>query len=188
LSIRSVSTWTVLLIAFFQVAIHSVASAQEGNTIVTLPGGKVTLFGSVLNGGCLASIRNSDKIVLMGEVRTNQFLGVGSDSQAVPFSIQLDDCASNISESVAVGFSGVANEQDLRVLAIAPGTNAAQGIGLALFDANNNLLPINTAPSHFATLNNGVNTLHFLAKYRLTQLSVVPGVADAWADVTLTYQ
>ena len=73
----------------------------------TIPGGRVSVFAQVISGGCTLSVSNTDKFVHMGEVRSNQFAGVGSDAAAVPFSIQLDECSSNVSESVAVAFSGV---------------------------------------------------------------------------------
>ncbi|CAI8744152.1 fimbrial protein [Pseudomonas chlororaphis] len=183
------SVWALLSMFLFELSAYSMAHAAGGaNTVVILPGGRLTLSGAVMSGGCLISVSNSDKLVFMGEVRSNQFMGVGSDTQAVPFSIQLEECSSNVIESVAFGFTGAVNQQDLQVLATTPGPSAAKGIGLALFSADNQLLPINAEPTSFTPLNNGVNTLRFLAKYRLTQQHLIPGVANAWADFTLTYQ
>ncbi|WLI37162.1 fimbrial protein [Pseudomonas sp. FP818] len=189
MNVYRVSIWISILIAFLTISAHSVVHAAGGsNTVVTLPGGRVAVFGAVTTGACSVSISNSDKIVLMGTVRSNQFTGVGSDSQAVPFSIQLDDCNSNVSESVGISFSGIANEEDLQVLAINGGTDAAQGIGLALFDADNQLLAVNADPVEYAPLSKGMNTLSFFAKYRLVEKFLRPGIANATADFTLVYQ
>lgn len=189
MNVYRVSIWVTFLIAFLTISAHSVVNAAGGsNTVVTLPGGRVAVFGAVVNGACSVSISNSDKIVLMGSVRSNQFMGVGSDSQAVPFSIQLDDCNSNVSESVGVSFSGIANKEDFQVLAINGGADAAQGIGLALFDADNQLLAVNANPIEYAPLSKGINTLKFFAKYRLVEQFVRPGVANSTADFTLVYQ
>ncbi|WP_187432817.1 fimbrial protein [Pseudomonas synxantha] len=189
MNVYRVSIWVSVLIAFLTISAHSVVNAAGGsNTVVTLPGGRVAVFGAVTTGACSVSISNTDKIVLMGTVKSNQFMGVGSDSQAVPFSIQLDDCNSNVSESVGIIFSGIANEEDLQVLAITGGADAAQGVGLALFDADNQLLAVNADPIEYASLSKGVNTLSFFAKYRLVEQFVHPGVANATVDFTLVYQ
>ncbi|WP_419793424.1 fimbrial protein [Pseudomonas palleroniana] len=188
MSVCRLSKWAVLLVIFLNMSAHSIANAAKGTTVVSVPGGRVTVVGAVINSGCLVSTSNTDKVVQMGEVRSNQFLGVGSDAQPVAFSIQLEDCVRNIRDSIGISFVGVANEHDAEVLAVSPGPNAAQGIGVALFDADNKFLPINTLPVNFTPLNKGVNTLHFFAKYRLAEQHPIPGIADAWANFTLTYQ
>lgn len=178
-----------LIIAYLVIQSGLVANAAGGsNTVVTIPGGRLAVFGAITTSGCSVSITNTDKIILMGNVRTDQFMGVGSDSQAVPFSIQLDDCESNISESVGIGFSGIVAEKDFQVLAITSGAEAAQGIGLALFNADNQLLQLNAMPAEYVQLSKGVNTLKFFAKYRLVEPLSRPGTANAVADVNLVYE
>lgn len=182
------SVWVGLLIALFEMPAYCASQEHWPHVIVNLPGGRVNLFAAVVDSGCLVSVSNSDRIVEMGKVTSHQFSGVGSDARAVPFFIQLDECSGSVIQSVAVAFNGVMNEQDLQVLAITPGLNAAEGIGLAIFNADNKLLPVNMPPLQYTRLNKGINTLSFFAKYRLTKKVLVPGVADAWAEFTLTYQ
>lgn len=196
MNVRRCSVWGAIFLGFIQLSVYSSARASVAkpdeviapHVHALLPGGRVTVVAQVLNGGCLVSLSNTDKIVQLGDVRSNQFSGVGSDAAAVPFSIQLDGCSSNVSESVAVAFTGVVDTQDLQVLAVTPGPGAAEGVGVAIFDERNQLQPINIPPAHFVSLNNGVNTLRFSAKYRMTQLFITPGAVNAYADFTLIYQ
>lgn len=178
----------VFFLLFLECFFNAAYGAGGHNTKVTLPGGKLTLIGAVTSSGCLLSMSNSDKKISIGIISSNQFAGVGSDGQAVPFSIQLDDCSSNVSQSVGISFSGVTDRNDSRVLAIESIDGSAQGIGVALFDKDNNLLEVNPSSGYYTVLNNGMNTLNFLAKYRMTSEKFAPGYANSFVDFTLTYE
>ncbi len=155
---------------------------------MTVRGGNVKLRSSVVDAACLISLSNTDAYVQLGEWRTNQFKTVGSDSNAIPFSIQLDECSTHIWQAVSIRFQGIADKHDVQVLAMTSAANTAQGIGLAIFDIHDEIMPINAEPRHVILLNRGVNTLRFFAKYRMTQPLLTPGDASAWAAFTVIYE
>ncbi|MDU1923310.1 fimbrial protein, partial [Enterobacter sp.] len=64
----------------------------------------------------------------------------------------------------------------------------ATGIGIALFDKDNSLIPLNQPPRRWMQIYTGPTTLHFVAKYRATGKQVTGGVANAQASFSLTYQ
>ncbi|MBC1033635.1 hypothetical protein FSG06_024605, partial [Escherichia coli] len=60
--------------------------------------------------------------------------------------------------------------------------------GVALFDDEGNLVPINRPPANWIRLYSGSTSLHFIAKYRATGRRVTGGIANAQAWFSLTYQ
>ncbi|HAV9433287.1 TPA: fimbrial protein [Escherichia coli] len=64
----------------------------------------------------------------------------------------------------------------------------ATNIGVALFDDEGNLVPINRPPANWKRLYSGSTSLHFIAKYRATGRRVTGGIANAQAWFSLTYQ
>ena len=55
----------------------------------------------------------------------------------------------------------------------------ATNIGVALFDDEGNLVPINRPPANWKRLYSGSTSLHFIAKYRATGRRVTGGIANA---------
>ena len=61
-------------------------------------------------------------------------------------------------------------------------------IGVALFDKEDRLIPLNSPAGAWSRLYTGPTTLHFVAKYRATGHQVTGGAANAQAWFSLTYQ
>ena len=74
------------------------------------------------------------------------------------------------------------------VLSVGEGPGIATNIGVALFDDEGNLVPINRPPANWKRLYSGSTSLHFIAKYRATGRRVTGGIANAQAWFSLTYQ
>ena len=89
---------------------------------------------------------------------------------------------------MGVSFQGVADGKDPDVLSVGEGAGIATGIGIALFDDQGSFIPLNQAPARWVRLNEGLTTLHFVAKYRATARQVTGGTANAQAWFALTYQ
>lgn len=155
---------------------------------VIINGGQVKLRGAITAPACSVNTRSGNQIVEMGEVRSNQFKGLGSYSPPVAFSIDLTGCSRATYHTVGVSFWGVTDGKDPLVLKAGTGTHEGPGIGLALFDADDDLLVPNAPPSHLTLIRDRETTLRFSARYRATSRQVTGGEADAWAWFALTYQ
>lgn len=155
---------------------------------VTLPGGNMRFQGTVIAESCRVEAGDRQMTVRMGQISSNRFHDAGEDTRPVPFDIHLRDCSTAVSQRVGVAFRGVADGKDPDVLSVGEGPGVASGIGVALFDGENNLIPINSPPANWTRLYSGPTTLHFVAKYRATGHQVTGGVANAQAWFSLTYQ
>ncbi|OUC37175.1 hypothetical protein BJP35_2440 [Enterobacter sp. J49] len=93
----------------------------------------------------------------------------------MPLDIHLPDCSTAVSKHVVVSFRGVADDKNPDVLSVGEGPGLATGVGIALFDREEQLVPLNRPPGAWQTLYNGPTTLHFVAKYRATSNQVTGG-------------
>lgn len=153
-----------------------------------LPGGVMHFKGIVIAESCRVEAGDRQMTVKMGQISSNRFHSAGEDNDPVPFDIHLQDCSTTVSQRVGVTFHGVADGKDPDVLSVGEGPGIATGIGVALFDKDGSLIPLNSPPSAWAHLYTGRTTLHFVAKYRSTGNYVTGGVANAQAWFSLTYQ
>ena len=80
---------------------------------------------------------------------------------------------------MGVTFRGVGDGKNPDVLSVGEGPGIATGIGIALFDKENRLIPLNSPPDAWTRLYTGPTTLHFVAKYRATGHQVTGGAAIA---------
>lgn len=144
--------------------------------------------GAITAAACSVAPVSSVQIIDMGQFRSNQFTEVGVYAPPVPFSIELNDCSTAVSETAAISFLGVADTKDPRVLSIEDGVDTARGVGLAIFDHTGNLVMPNAQPHTLGLLREGAMSLRFIARYRATSRQVSGGRADAWTWFTVSYQ
>ncbi|MEG8188393.1 type 1 fimbrial protein [Escherichia marmotae] len=154
----------------------------------TLPGGNMQFQGVIIAEACRIEAGDKQMTVNMGQISSNRFHAVGEDSAPVPFVIHLRECSTVVSERVGVAFHGVADGKNPDVLSVGEGPGIATNVGIALFDDEGNLVPINRPPIHRKRLYSGATSLHFIAKYRATGRWVTGGMANAQAWFSLTYQ
>lgn len=154
----------------------------------TLPGGNMQFQGVIIAEACRIEAGDKQMTVNMGQISSNRFHAVGEDSSPVPFVIHLRECSTVVSERVGVAFHGVADGKNPDVLSVGEGPGIATNIGVALFDDEGNLVPINRPPVNWKRLYSGSTSLHFIAKYRATGRRVTGGIANARAWFSLTYQ
>lgn len=154
----------------------------------TLPGGNMQFQGVIIAEACRIEAGDKQMTVNMGQISSNRFHAVGEDSAPVPFVIHLRECSTVVSERVGVAFHGVADGKNPDVLSVGEGPGIATNIGVALFDDEGNLVPINRPPVNWKRLYSGSTSLHFIAKYRATGRRVTGGIANAQAWFSLTYQ
>lgn len=144
--------------------------------------------GVVIAESCRVEAGDRQMTVNMGQISSNRFHSAGEDTAPVPFDIHLQDCNTAVSQRVGVTFRGVGDGKNPDVLSVGEGPGIATGIGIALFDKENKLIPLNSPPGARTRLYTGPTTLHFVAKYRATGHQVTGGVASAQAWFSLTYQ
>lgn len=178
----------MLAVLLIGLSLPGAFASSNGNTVVTLAGGELNFIGDVIDAACLVDIDSRKQEIRLEQVNNALFTATGTNVSAVPFSIQLNNCSVTTSQAVGISFTGVADERDPNILATISDRNMANGVGVALFDAENNLLPINSSPVDFNLLSRGTNTLHFFAKYRSTLPVVTSGSSNATANFMVTYQ
>lgn len=156
--------------------------------VVMVDGGRVQLQGELVNSACAVAPGNQQMTVEMGQYRSNQFTGAGSYATVtVPFSIALVDCSPEVSDQVGVMFQGSTPSEDPQVFDAYRHAARNSGIGLALFDSEQQLIIPNALPARFMPIQTGAHVLHFSARYRAVTDRVAPGTlrSDVW--FTLVY-
>lgn len=178
--------WTRILFLLWCTAV-SPAIAHS----VVVDGGKVHIKGELVNGGCAVAPDSQSLRVEMGQYRTNSFDGVGSFSTVnVPFTLRLVDCSVDVSQTVGVMFQGATPAADPQVFLASsrPGESpVSSGVGLALFDSQQNLIIPNAPAKTGLALSTRELVFHFSARYRVISAHLVPGniQSDVW--FTLVY-
>lgn len=165
------------------------STAMSRGWHVYLPGGQMRFQGEVIADACEVQAGDRTLTVSMGQVSSNRFHRVGEDTDPVPFHIQLLNCNTNVSRYVAIQFRGVGDGKQPDVLSIGEGPGIATNVGVALFDRQGGLIPVNSpVPTTRQKLQAGPVTLDLVAKYRATGRVVTGGQANAQAWFYLTYE
>lgn len=144
--------------------------------------------GVIIAESCSVEVGDRQMTVNMGKISSNRFHAVGEDTNPVPFDIHLNECSATVSQHVGVAFHGVAEDNDSDVLSVGEEPGIASGIGIAFFDQQGSLIPLNSPPVRWTQLYNGATMLHFIAKYRSTGREVSGGRVNAQVWFSLTYQ
>lgn len=164
------------------------ALAQAGNHhVVTVKGGDVEFQGAVVNAACAVDAGSEDLTVEMGQVRSNEFHGLGSWTDPQAFTITLKDCDTTVSQQVSVAFRGLTDGK--RSGGTGGDRRCAERAGRRVrhFDNQGNQIIPNTQPMNFTAIQDNTTVLNFVAKYRATSRTVVAGDANAQTRLTLTY-
>lgn len=152
------------------------------------PNGVMRFQGVVIAESCRIETGDRQMTINLETVSSNKFHSVGEDINPVAFDIHLKECTTAISQRVAITFSGTADGKNPEILSIGEGPGIASGVGIALFDDEGNLIPLNAPPKIWKSLYKGSTTLHLVAKYRATENYVTGGAANSQAWFSLTYQ
>lgn len=150
--------------------------------------GDVHFLGQVVSSACSVDVDSQNLTVQMGQVRTNDFDSVGDWLEPVGFQITLKDCDTSVSKSVGTLFTGVSDGKNPQVFKTGFGASASHGVGLGIFDKNENLLIPNTFPQFYMPLEDGNNTLTYVARYQATDRTIRAGDANTQVWFTMIYQ
>lgn len=149
--------------------------------------GQVNITGNILSNTCTVSAGDVNKTVALGSVAGKQFTSVGSVSQAIPFSLTLENCGPSAS-GVAVTFTGAADVNNGQLLATEGGNGTASGVGVAVLDSAHKLIPLNSAsPVYGLVPGQTTSVLQLYAEYMSVESGVTAGAANASATFQLTY-
>ncbi len=153
-------------------------------------GSTITVTGYVKDNVCEVATDSKNFTVDLMSHAARQFPQVGMSTPAVPFRIVLSPCGSAVT-AVKVGFGGVADSNNPRLLALDGGAQAASGLGIQVLDSHQRELAINSAAATLAwiPLKPGPsNALAFYARLMSTRLPVTAGTVHATATFTLEFQ
>jgi len=155
---------------------------------ITESGGNMRFQGVIVAETCRVEAGDRQMMIHMGPINSNRFHPPFGDTDLVLFDVQLEDCTKMVRQHLGLSFSGVLDDKNPDVLSVGEGPGVATGVGVALFDTNNKLIPLNGSPSEWQQLYTGPSTLHFIAKYRATDNHVTQGATNAQAWFALTYE
>lgn len=147
--------------------------------------------GEIIDSTCSVSPSSNGQTVEMGKVGRNAFDSVGTYAGSKPFSISIEDCASEA--KIDIKFSGMPDQHDPRLLQLSAtdSDTSAQGVGVAIYRAGDleNPLPLGEIDESKAVTVNNETKINYVAKYMATveQKDIKPGIANAEAQFTVQY-
>lgn len=129
----------------------------------------------------------STSTVLMGTWSLQDFTSVGYTTEPVSFHLALR-CNQDFPDGIEIKFSGATDSNDPTVLALsnANSSGVAQGIGVVIYDDENNVVPLDSDSKAY-TAASGNNDLLFKAAYKSVSSTVTAGVANATATFVIDY-
>lgn len=142
--------------------------------------------GGIVEPACVVSTESENQTIDMGVVSSNKFHQVGSRSIQIPFFIKLTDCNKNISDKVSLIILGNENSKDKRLFNITEQVNSASGVGIALYDDENEIIKPNVV-GEYNFFEENESRLKFKASYLATEEHVKGGKADAVVWFVLNY-
>lgn len=155
---------------------------------VTVAGETLRFQGVIIAEACRVEAGDQHMTVNMGQISSNRFHSAGEDANPVPFDIHLQDCSTAVSQHVGVSFRGVVDGKNPDVLSVGEGPGIATGVGIVLFDNEDQLIPLNSPQGAGRRLYTDPTTLHLVAKFRATGNQVTGGAANAQVWFSLAYQ
>lgn len=159
--------------------------ASVGTASATPNSGTVNFQGYITESACSISGGDTNMTVPMGSITKNEFTTAGTrNTTPARFSISLLNCNTEVAKNATIAFTG--NVVGTGLLALEP--SGAQGVAVALFNANNQAITVGGTGVSGA-LTNGTNEFKFQAYYQATTAvaNIVAGAANAKATFTVTY-
>lgn len=150
-------------------------------------GANFTVTYTYVAPACAVSTSDSN-VVPMGIWDLHRFSSVGTTTDPVTFHIMLT-CNQDFANGVTIKFSGVSASQDSTVLALTTTSSegVAQGVGIVIYDDENNVVPLNTDSKAYAVTKGTNNDLQFKASYKVLSFPVTAGLANATATFVIDY-
>ncbi|KFC82527.1 Type-1A pilin [Ewingella americana] len=148
--------------------------------------GTINFKGNVISNPCTVSAASKSLDVQLGKISATSFPTSGSLSAAQKFTLVLSGCPTTVT-SAKVRFDGNQVSGDNSILAVTSGTGKAGGIGIKIYDRNDNPVSLYQDSAAYP-LTTAANNLEFKARYVSLANTVTPGAADGAAQFTIIYQ
>ena len=174
------------------ILICSLPAAAPAHAIGELIGGDLNFKGTVVAHGCSIVPSSKNIAVDFGQISTRTLYAEGK-SQPKAFVIELQDCSTDVFNSVTVTFSGTENANMSDRLAITPiAPQTASGIGIGFEESNGTAILLNT-PTTAVAISDANMQLNFKAFVEgepdaLSNKTLETGAFQATANYTLNYQ
>ncbi|MBB1199527.1 long polar fimbrial protein LpfA [Enterobacteriaceae bacterium 89] len=150
--------------------------------------GTIQFNGSIVDTPCVVATESQNQSVELGTVKSSTFAAAGDKSVEKPFQIKLEECdLSSGKTKVSVAFNGLSDDTDTTLLSVANGAGSAEGVGIGIFDTDNQQIDLNKA-STATNLQEGETILNYAARYVSTAAKVTAGSANSEVDFSLTYE
>jgi minor fimbrial subunit len=150
----------------------------------------ISIAGYLKDNSCSVSVESKDFTVDLMNNAAKQLNVVGTTTTPVPFKIVFDKCGGSAT-AVRVGYSGTSDNDNVSLLKIDAGVNAASGMGIQILNSDKNAIPLNSAQQSLSWTHltaGQSNTLIFYACLMATRSPVTAGVVNATAGFTLEFQ
>ena len=170
-------------------------SAFAAETNVT--GGEVKFTGEFVNAACSIDMASMNRTVELGQYSTQQFPVVapavgpvaGLKTANRPFSIVLNDCATDVQTEAQVGFNGTTAGNTEQVVVNAPSNKtAATGVAIQIIDSASKAVKVDGSYGDVKTLQEGQNSFDFNAYYITTGDALTAGVAHGSVTFMVKYK
>ncbi len=176
---------------FISMAVFSALTlgvATNASAATTVNGGTVHFKGEVVDAACAVNMNSVDQTVNLGQVRSERLKVDGAKSNPVGFTIELNDCDSQVSARAGIVFSGPAVTGKIDVLALQnSASGAATNVGIQILDSKGQSVELNSDTASEYTLTGGTNKIPFQARYYATGQATA-GIANADATFKVQYQ
>ncbi|MDV5227246.1 fimbrial protein [Providencia rettgeri] len=148
--------------------------------------GTVTFTGSIISAPCSIAPGEENQEVPLGQV-SDVTLTAGGASASQPFSIQLQGCNLQDTNTVSVTFAGTEAKNGTAGTGMLQITGEASGAAVKLMSSSGAQINVNSA--HQQSYVAGDNELKFTAALQgIAGATVVPGDFSAVTNFTLAYQ
>ena len=148
--------------------------------------GTINFTGEIIQTGCDVEGSTQGPVsVDLGKISKTDFNGaVGTTTAPKEFTIALTNCPADLTASVR--FDGAKDASDSSLLALSEGS--AQGVAIALKNADMTPLSLNQDSTETALNADGTAQLKFYAQYQSTADEIVAGPANSVANFTVAYK
>lgn len=146
----------------------------------------ISVTGSIIGNTCDVAAETKTLTVPLGTIGSGQFRSVGGMGNVKSwFTLKLQNCGPTFT-GAKVRFIGTPDPANPQWLKTASGS--ASGVALALFDADDRLVPLNTQTKFYGQAGNSEVEMKFYARTIATQSSVGVGDVSATATWLVEYQ
>lgn len=162
---------------------YDVQSAFQAISNNVLPIANLNVQGTIVAPGC--SVESNNINVPLGDYLTTQFNSIGSVTQYKPLNVVLN-C--NNGTKLNAKINADAENSALGTIKLTQASGSATGVGVQILDTASNPVRLNEKFLVDTISSNGQYNINWKARYIKTSETITPGIANATATLTLTYE